>query len=69
MRITYCTYLIFKVDFASKPNFSGNSLRSCMKNMPSITRVPTSEGALDITHVSSSLSSELLGVFCIDPSM
>ena len=37
--------------------------------MPSIKRVSTLEGASDRTRVSRSLSSELLGGLCIDPSM
>ena len=37
--------------------------------MPSITKVPIFGRDSDITRVACSWSSELLGVFCIDPSM
>ena len=68
MSFTYYAYLL-KIDFARRPNVSGKSLRSCRKSMPSIAKVPMLERVSDIIHVSCHLSSELLGVFCIDPSM
>ena len=62
-------HTLFEIDFASRPSVSSNSSRRCKKNMTSVTRVSLLEEASDKTHVSSSLSSKLLGVFCIDPSM
>ena len=55
MSFTYCAYLR-KIDFASRPNVSGNSLISHRKNMPPITKAPILEGPSDLTRVSLSLT-------------
>ena len=50
-------------------NVSDYSSRSRRKNMPSVTKVSILERVSDITRISCTLSNELLGDFCIDPSI
>ena len=62
-------YTFSKIYIAGRPNVSDHSVRSRRKNVPSVTWVSILEMSSDITHVSSSLSNELLVVFCIHRSM